>query len=75
MKDKEYDVVIVGSGISKGDYLVQAGPLPFGSDNWRGPGGTTMHWLGTTPRMLPNDFQMKTKYGVGVDWPFSYDDL
>lgn len=60
---------------TKGDYLVQAGPLPFGSDNWRGPGGTTMHWLGTTPRMLPNDFQMKTKYGVGVDWPFSYDDL
>ncbi len=36
---------------TKGDYLVQAGPLPFGSDNWRGPGGTTMHWLGTTPRM------------------------
>ncbi|MFT5891263.1 MAG: choline dehydrogenase-like flavoprotein [Dokdonia sp.] len=60
---------------TKGDYLVQAGPLPFGSDNWRGPGGTTMHWLGTTPRMLPNDFQMKKKYGVGVDWPFSYDDL
>lgn len=60
---------------TKGDYLVQAGPLPFGSDNWRGPGGTTMHWLGTTPRMLPNDFQMKTKYGVGVDWPFGYDDL
>lgn len=60
---------------TKGDYLVQAGPLPFGSDNWRGPGGTTMHWLGTTPRMLPNDFQMKKKYGVGVDWPFGYDDL
>lgn len=60
---------------TKGDYLVQAGPLPFGSDNWRGPGGTTMHWLGTTPRMLPNDFNMKTKYGVGVDWPFNYEDL
>lgn len=56
-------------------YLVQAGPLPFGSDAWRGPGGTTMHWLGSTPRMLPNDFKMKTLYDVGVDWPFEYDDL
>ena len=56
-------------------YLVQAGPLPFGSDAWRGPGGTTMHWLGSTPRMLPNDFKMKTLYGIGVDWPFDYNKL
>ena len=56
-------------------YLVQAGPLPFGSDCLRGPGGTTLHWLGTTPRMLPNDFKMKTLYGQGVDWPISYDEL
>jgi choline dehydrogenase-like flavoprotein len=25
--------------------------------------------------MLPNDFQMKTKYGRGVDWPFPYEEL
>jgi len=56
-------------------YLVQAGPTPFGSDCWRGPGGTTMHWLGTTPRMLPNDFKMKTLYNQGVDWPFDYETL
>lgn len=56
-------------------YLVQAGPLPFGSDCLRGPGGTTLHWLGSTPRMLPNDFKMKTLYGQAVDWPISYDDL
>lgn len=56
-------------------YLVQAGPLPFGSDCLRGPGGTTLHWLGSTPRMLPNDFQMQTLYGQGVDWPISYDEL
>jgi choline dehydrogenase-like flavoprotein len=56
-------------------YFVQKGPLPFGSDNWVGPGGTTQHWLGTTLRMLPNDFEMKTMYGHGVDWPFHYEDL
>ncbi|MBO9636518.1 MAG: GMC family oxidoreductase, partial [Chitinophagaceae bacterium] len=56
-------------------YLVQAGPLPFGSDCLRGPGGTTMHWLGSTPRMMPNDFKMKTLYDQAVDWPITYDDL
>ena len=56
-------------------YFVQKGPLAFGSDNWVGPGGTTQHWLGTTLRMLPNDFKMKTMYGRGVDWPFGYLDL
>lgn len=24
---------------------------------------------------MPNDFKLKTKYGVGFDWPISYDDL
>jgi choline dehydrogenase-like flavoprotein len=56
-------------------YLVQKGPLPFGSDNLVAGGGTTQHWLGTTLRMLPNDFKTKKLYGHGVDWPISYDDL
>ena len=56
-------------------YLVQKGPLPFASDCLRAPGGTTLHWLGNVPRMLPNDFKMKTLYGQGVDWPISYEDL
>lgn len=56
-------------------YLVQMGPLPFASDCLRAPGGTTMHWLGNVPRMLPNDFNMKTLYNVGVDWPIDYPEL
>jgi choline dehydrogenase-like flavoprotein len=56
-------------------YLVQMGPLPFASDCLRGPGGTTLHWLGNVPRMLPHDFQMQTRYGKAVDWPITYDDL
>jgi choline dehydrogenase-like flavoprotein len=38
-------------------------------------GGSTWHWLGHTPRLLPNDFRMKTAYNVAVDWPISYADL
>jgi choline dehydrogenase-like flavoprotein len=48
----------------------------------RRTGGTTWHWLGHTPRMLRADFEMKTRYGKGkdfpagiVDWPITYDDL
>jgi choline dehydrogenase-like flavoprotein len=56
-------------------YLVQTGPLPFQSDYTRALGGTTLHWLGTCLRMLPNDFKLRTLYGHGVDWPFGYDVL
>ena len=70
-----FDVKPVEHPIKDLGYFVQMGPLPFGSDNWVGPGGTTQHWLGTTLRMLPNDFQTWTKYGRGVDWPITYEDL
>lgn len=56
-------------------YLVQTGPLPFASTYERVGGGTTWHWLGTSLRLLPNDFHTQTTYGVGVDWPIGYDDL
>ena len=56
-------------------YFVQMGPQPFASDNTRTPGGTTLHWLGTTLRMLPSDFKMRTLYKVGVDWPIPYAEM
>ena len=56
-------------------YLVQKGPLPFSSTYERQAGGTMWHWLGTSLRMLPNDFRMRTVYQRGVDWPLTYDDL
>ena len=56
-------------------YLVQKGRLPFKSDYTRSAGGTTLHWLGTCLRMLPDDFEIRRRYGVGLDWPIGYDDL
>jgi choline dehydrogenase-like flavoprotein len=56
-------------------YLVQSGPNPFTSDFARVAGGTTLHWLGTCLRMLPEDFETQKRFGVGLDWPISYDDL
>lgn len=38
-------------------------------------GGGSNCWYGSTPRILPGDFKMKSNFGVGQDWPISYDDL
>jgi choline dehydrogenase-like flavoprotein len=69
------DVLDIARPPSGKGYFVQKGPMPFGSDYARSLGGTTLHWLGTCLRMLPNDFTMRTTYGRGVDWPLTYDEL
>ena len=56
-------------------YLVQNGPKPFGSNYERIAGGTVRHWLGTSLRFVPHDFEMQTTYGRLVNWPLSYNDL
>ena len=56
-------------------YYDQQGPEKYLSTYERRVGGTTWHWLGHTPRLLPNDFRMRTEYGVGVDWPIGYADI
>lgn len=38
-------------------------------------GGSSNCWTGCAPRFMPNDFRMKSTYGVGHDWPVQYDDL
>jgi choline dehydrogenase-like flavoprotein len=57
------------------DHLVQNGPFQTDSTYTRVLGGTTMHWEGKTIRMLPEDFEMRTRYGQGEDWPISYEEL
>ena len=56
-------------------YVVQRGPFATDTTYTRVFGGTTMHWEGKTPRMLPEDFETRTRFGQGADWPVSYDDL
>jgi choline dehydrogenase-like flavoprotein len=38
-------------------------------------GGLAMHWGGVTPRWSPEDFRSHSLFGVGTDWPISYDEL
>ena len=48
------------------------GPLQSRS---MGVGGLAMHWGGVTPRFSPEDFRLQSMFGVGADWPLSYDEL
>jgi choline dehydrogenase-like flavoprotein len=50
-------------------------PVHFLSDYLRMLGGTTLHWQGTSLRLVPNDFRMRSVYGQALDWPITYDDL
>ena len=59
----------------KDTYIRQDGPDPFRSTYLRLVGGTTWHWLGTALRLLPSDLELRSRYGMGVDWPLAYSDL
>lgn len=39
------------------DYYVQAGTAKYKSTYERRVGGTSWHWLGNVPRLLPSDFR------------------
>jgi choline dehydrogenase-like flavoprotein len=53
-----------------------ADPLAMGKNNsGTGVGGSTLHYTAYTPRPLPDDLHLKRDFGVGEDWPLTYDDL
>src|SRR5690606_10884596 len=57
------------------EWYCQEGPELFKSTYLKVVGGTTWHWLGSCPRLLPSDFATRTHYGYGVDRPIRYDVL
>lgn len=70
----DVEPITPGKPSTKG-YFVQMGPYPFESNYTRRLGGTSLHWFGSCPRMLPEDFAMQSRFGRGVDWPLTYEDL
>ena len=65
----------VETGKNYYDYDPSVKNTPFLSYYERLVGGSTWHWQGIYLRMLPSDFKTRSNYGVGLDWPISYDDL
>jgi choline dehydrogenase-like flavoprotein len=53
-----------------------ANPIQMGKNNSGvGVGGSMTHFAGYVPRFHPSDFEVRTRDGVGFDWPISYWDL
>ena len=51
-------------------------PVAFGKNNsGTGVGGSTLHYTAYTPRAQDDDLHLHRDFGVGVDWPFGYDEL
>jgi len=48
---------------------------PLNRTRVKGVGGTTLHWIGYTPRLHEKDFEMESRYGLATDWPISYADV
>jgi glucose dehydrogenase len=51
---------------------------PAGHHPWKfgyAFGGSSLLWAGVAPRLLPSDFEMRSRYGIWRDWPIGYDDL
>lgn len=41
----------------------------------RGVGGTTLHFIGEAQRLHPQAMRMRSRFGVGADWPIDYAEL
>jgi choline dehydrogenase-like flavoprotein len=61
---------------ASGPFLLE-GKNPFGyvyQAGW-GVGGAALHYFANFPRLLPNDFKIKSEHGRALDWPIAYDDV
>ena len=56
-------------------YTTEGRHYPLNAARVKGVGGTTLHWQGMVMRLHERDFEMRSRHGVGADWPLSYDDL
>jgi choline dehydrogenase-like flavoprotein len=61
---------------ASGPFLLE-GKNPFGyvyQAGW-GVGGAALHHFANFPRLLPNDFKIKSEHGRAHDWPIAYEDV
>src|SRR5580698_36962 len=60
-----------------GAAIIYEGKNPVGrtSDHGWGVGGAALHYSANFPRLLPDDFTVKSDHGRALDWPISYADL
>jgi choline dehydrogenase-like flavoprotein len=60
------------------DLRVVDGNDPIGTgrvNTGRAVGGSTVHYTAVAVRLRPSDFEVASRDGVAVDWPFGYEEL
>ncbi len=57
------------------DYPIDVTASDLGALNFNGVGGGTVLYNAQWPRMLPDDFRVRSLDGVADDWPLGYDEL
>jgi choline dehydrogenase-like flavoprotein len=50
-------------------------PVSYGFQAGWGVGGAALHYFANFPRLLPNDFSIKSEHSRAHDWPISYQDV
>jgi len=60
---------------SPADYPIDHADADMGTLDFNGVGGGTVLYNAQWPRMLPDDFRVRTVDGVADDWPLSYEEL
>jgi choline dehydrogenase-like flavoprotein len=50
-------------------------PVSYGFQSGWGVGGAALHYFANLPRLLPNDFKIKSEHNRALDWPISYQDV
>jgi choline dehydrogenase-like flavoprotein len=50
-------------------------PVSYGYQAGWGVGGAALHYFANFPRLLPNDFKIKSEHNRAHDWPISYQDV
>jgi len=65
------------SNLPERDVYTNAGEVEYPVNHLRAKavGGSTLHWGGQALRFLESDFRLRTLYGIGEDWPITYDEL
>jgi choline dehydrogenase-like flavoprotein len=60
---------------SPADHPIDVSSSDVGILNYNGVGGGTVLYAAQWPRMLPDDFRLRSVDGVADDWPITYDEL
>ena len=50
-------------------------PVGYSYQSGWGVGGAALHYFANFPRLLPNDFKVKSEHNRGLDWPIDYKDV